>query len=64
MDEAEQVFVESLLAHLGRMVSHFERNLHACSDIALFWADGEQRLKFSGIPFEPFPRQETRRTVY
>lgn len=56
--------MENLLAHLGRMVSHFKRNLHACGDIALFRADGEQRLKFFGIPFEPFPRQETRETVY
>ena len=55
--------MENLLAHLGRMVSHFERNLHACGDIALFWADGKHRLKFPGIPFEPFPRQETRKIV-
>ena len=53
--------MEDLLAHLSRMVSHFERNLHACGDIALFRADGEMRLKFSGVPFKPFPRQKETR---
>lgn len=65
LDEAEQIFVETLLAHFGGTVGHFERNLHACSDIAFFRADGEVRLKFSDIPFKPFPRQkETRNIVY
>lgn len=57
--------MENLLSHLGGMINHFERNLHACGDIAFFWADGEMRLKFLGVPFKPFPRQkETRKTVY
>lgn len=56
LDEAEQIFVEALLAHLCGMVGHFERNLHACSDIAFFRADGEMRLKFSDIPFKPFSK--------
>lgn len=65
LDEAEQIFVETLLAHFSGTVGNFERNLHACSDIAFFWADGEMRLKFSDIPFKPFPRQkETRNIVY
>lgn len=65
MDEAEQVFIETLLAHLSGMVGHFKRDLHACSDVAFFWADGKMGLKFFDIPFKPFPRQkETRKTVY
>lgn len=58
LDEAGQIFVETLLAHLGGVVGDFERNLHACSDIAFFRFDGEMRLKFFDIPFKPFPRQK------